>query len=140
MAIHTKLSPMYFKNISPAGMKYRMLLNEKKGRDLTQSYDKSPYTHKKSKNQLNGYKPNVSPVKSYPVLLCHILLSVRWLAIDLVLYDAGRTLYWCDSGTNRIEKVDLGTSERTVVLDGVNDCRDLVLVDDDIIFVDNTMT
>ena len=47
MAIHTKLSPMYFKNISPTGIKYRMLLNEKKGRDLTQSYDKSPYTHKK---------------------------------------------------------------------------------------------
>ena len=78
--------------------------------------------------------------KSNLVLLCHILLSVRWLAIDLVLYDAGRTVYWCDSGTNRIEKVDLVTSERTVVLEGVNDCRDLVLVDDDIIFVDNTMT
>ena len=58
-ALHRKMAPMYLENIAAPGIKYRMVLN--------------------------GYRPNVSPLDSYPTLFFHVLLSVRTFAMVLVL-------------------------------------------------------
>ena len=46
-------------------------------------------------------------------------------------------LYWCDQGLNHIERMDLGTQERTVIVStDANDCRGLTLFGDYIYWTD----